>query len=195
LAAAKVKLFFEKVSGKFFRYYRLAYTILATATLLLLLYFQYSFSSPSLINSKALRYFSWVFFVFPGLIIMMISILKYFKFLSGVRTLYQAKPSTELQREGIHNYVRHPLYLGTLVFIWGLFLIFPMLNNLIAVVVITGYVLIGTRLEEKKLLIEFGNSYADYISRVPGLFPGFKRLKQIKKGNLTATLKLWKYRF
>lgn len=125
----------------------------------------------------------------------MISILKYFKFLSGVRTLYQAKPSTELQREGIHNYVRHPLYLGTLLFIWGLFLIFPMLNNLIAVVVITGYVLIGTRLEEKKLLIEFGNSYADYISRVPGLFPGFKRLKQIKKGNLTATLKLWKYRF
>ena len=113
---------------------------------------------------------------------MVISILKYFKLLSGVRTLYQANPSMELQREGIHNYVRHPLYLGTLLFIWGLFFIFPMLNNLIAVVIITGYVFIGIRLEEKKLLIEFGNLYADYISRVPMLVPDFKRLKQNKKG-------------
>lgn len=112
----------------------------------------------------------------------MVSILKYFKLLSGIRTLYQAKPSTELRREGIHNYVRHPLYLGTLLFIWGLFFIFPMLNNLIAVVIITLYVLIGIWLEEKKLLIEFGNLYADYISQVPMLIPGFKRLKQKKKG-------------
>ena len=112
----------------------------------------------------------------------MISILKYFKLLSGVRTLYEAKPPMELKREGIHNYVRHPLYPGTLLFIWGLFFIFPMLNNLIAAVIITGYVLIGIRLEEKKLLIEFGNLYADYISQVPMLVPGFKRLKQNKKG-------------
>ena len=108
---------------------------------------------------------------------MMISILKYFKLLSGVRTLYQVKPSTELRQEGIHNYVRHPLYLGTLLFIWGLFFIFPMLNNLIAVIIITGYTLIGIRLEEKKLLIEFGNLYAGYISRVPMLIPRFKRVK------------------
>ena len=189
LASGKVKLFFEKVTRKFFRYYRLAYTILATVTLLLILYFQYSFTSPGLINPKALQYISLVILVLPGLIIMMISILKYFKLLSGVRTLYQANPSTELQREGIHNYVRHPLYLGTLLFIWGLFFIFPMLNNLIAVVIITGYVLIGIRLEEKKLLVEFGNLYADYISRVPMLIPGFKRLKQNKKGNLPAALK------
>ena len=113
---------------------------------------------------------------------MIISILKYFKLLSGVRSLYEVEPSTELLRGGIHNHVRHPLYSGTLMFIWGLFFIFPMLNNLIAVIIITGYVLIGIRLEEKKLLIEFGNIYADYMSRVPMLIPGFKSLKQNKKG-------------
>ena len=111
-----------------------------------------------------------------------ISILKYFKLLSGVRSLYEAEPSTELLRGGIHNYVRHPLYSGTLMFIWGLFFIFPMLSNLMAVIVITGYVLVGIRLEEKKLLIEFGNIYADYMTRVPMLIPGFKSLKQNKKG-------------
>jgi protein-S-isoprenylcysteine O-methyltransferase Ste14 len=113
---------------------------------------------------------------------MMISIIKYFKLLGGVRTLYQASPSMALLREGIHKYIRHPLYLGTLLWIWGLFFIFPMLNNLIAVVIITGYVLIGIRLEEKKLLAEYGNLYADYISKVPMLVPDFKRLKQNKKG-------------
>lgn len=112
----------------------------------------------------------------------MISIVKYFKLLSGIRTLYEAKPPKELKREGIHNYVRHPLYLGTLLFVWGLFFIFPMLNNLIAVSIITGYVLIGIRLEEKKLLIEFGNLYVDYIFQVPMLVPYFKGLRQNKKG-------------
>lgn len=112
----------------------------------------------------------------------MTSILKYFKLLSGVRTLYEANPSKELKLDGIHHYVRHPLYLGTLLFIWGLVFVFPMLSNLIAVIIITGYVLIGIRLEEKKLLDEFGSAYRDYISRVPKLIPGFKTLKQNKKG-------------
>ncbi len=182
LAADKVKRFFEKVSGGFFRYYRLAYTIFAAVTLVLILIFQYSFFSPRLINFKALKYISIAILVAPGVLLMLISILKYFKLLSGVRTLYEPNPSTELKLDGIHNYVRHPLYLGTLLFIWGLFFIFPMLNNLIAVFIISGYVLIGTRLEEKKLLIEFGSLYEDYISRVPMLVPDFKRLKQNKKG-------------
>lgn len=182
LAATKVKLYFEKISGKFFRYYRLAYTILAAITLALLICFQYSFSSMQLINLKALQYISGALFVLPGLLIMMVSIIKYFKLLSGIRTLYEAQPSKELKRDGIHKYVRHPLYTGTLLFIWGLFFIFPMLNNLIAVVIITGYVLIGTRLEEKKLLMEFGSLYADYITEVPMLVPGSKWARQNKKG-------------
>ena len=127
---------------------------------------------------------------------MIISILKYFKLLSGIRTLYEAEPSTELLRGGIHNYVRHPLYSGTLLFIWGLFFIFPMLNNLIAVIIITGYVLVGIRLEEKKLLIDFGNMYADYMNRVPMLIPGLKSPKQNKKGRpFGSPLNFWKYRF
>lgn len=114
---------------------------------------------------------------------MLISILKYFKLLSGVRSLYQAKPCGGLKLEGIHKYVRHPLYLGTLLFIWGMFFIFPMLNNVIAFVIITVYVLIAIRFEEKKLLAEFGDLYADYITRVPALAPDFRKKIAIKKGS------------
>lgn len=102
---------------------------------------------------------------------MIISIIKYFKLLSGVRSLYQPQPSMHLKLDGIHKYVRHPLYLGTLLFIWGLFFLFPLLNNLIAVVIINLYVLIGVPLEEKKLLKEFGNEYAEYKKQVPRLLP------------------------
>ncbi len=119
--------------------------------------------------------------VLPGLIIMFISIKKYFLLLSGIRSLYEAAPPAELKVEGIHRFVRHPLYSGTILFVWGLFFIFPMLNNLIAVVLLTAYVLIGIRFEEKKLLQEFGKRYYDYMKRVPMLIPNFI-LKSIKKG-------------
>lgn len=182
LAMKSVKSFVAAISGRFFRYYRLAYTLLAATGLLALLYFQYSLVSPTLISQKAVQYLSLIILVLPGLLVMIISIVKYFKLLSGIRTLYEAKPSAELLKKGIHNYVRHPLYAGTLLFIWGLFFIFPMLNNLIAAGAITCYVFLGIRLEEKKLLLEFGDSYQEYMSRIPMLIPDFKRLKQNKKG-------------
>ena len=110
----------------------------------------------------------------PGLVIMIVSIVKYFKLMGFVSSLYQEKPPRGLKLDGIHKYVRHPLYTGTLLFIWGLFFIFPVLSNLIACIIITGYVLIGVKFEEKKLLQQFGNLYSEYISRVPMLIPGLK---------------------
>ncbi|MEO8413730.1 MAG: isoprenylcysteine carboxylmethyltransferase family protein [Ginsengibacter sp.] len=182
LATSSVKLFLGKVLGKLSRYYRLFYSLFATVTLIFVLYFQYSFISPVLINSIFIKYTALVALAMPGLIIMIISIIKYFKLLSGVRSLYQARPASGLKLNGIHNYVRHPLYLGTLLFTWGLFCIFPMLHNLIAVGVITLYVLIGITFEEKKLINEFGSEYADYMSQVPVLIPRLKGRTSTKKG-------------
>ncbi len=111
---------------------------------------------------------------------MLISIYKYFKLLSGIQTLFIAKPAPELKVENIHKYVRHPLYFGTLLFTWGLFFIFPLLNNLIAVIAITLYTVVGIKLEEKKLLKEFGSLYREYRESVPMLIP---RLFGNKKGD------------
>lgn len=76
-----------------------------------------------------------------------------------------------LEQTGLHKFMRHPLYFGTLLFAWGLFLVFPYVNNLIAVLVMTGYILIGIIFEEKKLMIEFGESYRNYRQKVPMLIP------------------------
>lgn len=107
---------------------------------------------------------------------MTICIAKYFKQESGFLWLNPeaSTEKTELYISGIHQFVRHPLYLGTLIFIWGLFIIFPSVANLIAVSVITVYTLIAIRFEELKLIAEFGDAYREYKKKVPMIFPKFK---------------------
>jgi methanethiol S-methyltransferase len=174
LASSSVKDFFEKKLKNTFRYYRLGYSIFATVTLILLLYFQYSFESPLLIRSVWIKYFAILFLILPGLMIMFISIKKYFMLLSGVRSIFTPVPASELKVNGIHRFVRHPLYSGTILFVWGLFFVFPFLNNIIAAVLLTLYVLVGISFEEKKLIKEFGKEYEGYIQKVPMLIPRFK---------------------
>lgn len=171
LAATSVKLFFKKYLDKYYRYYRLTYTIFATITLAALLFYQYSFKSPLLINSVWIKYVAALLLVLPGLVVMYISIKKYFLLLSGIRSVYMATPPAELKIDGIHRFVRHPLYSGTILFVCGLFFIFPTLSNLIAVVLLIAYVLTGLVFEEKKLIKEFGANYQNYISEVPMLIP------------------------
>jgi protein-S-isoprenylcysteine O-methyltransferase Ste14 len=68
----------------------------------------------------------------------------------------------------LHRYVRHPWYSLGLLFIWT-----RDLNAawLVASLAVTVYVVIGSRLEERKLIAAFGESYVRYRERVPGLIP------------------------
>jgi len=75
----------------------------------------------------------------------------------GEKTEPEEEP---LELGGLHRYIRHPLYLGTLLVVWSLFLFFPSLSNVLACFMITAYTLAGIRLEERKLLQEFGEDYA-----------------------------------
>ena len=92
--------------------------------------------------------------------------------LSGLRWLLKNDGEQVLLENGVHRYVRHPLYSGTFLFIWGLWLIFPSLSLLISNSVITVYTLIGIQFEEQKLVKEFGERYMEYKKRVPMIIPG-----------------------
>jgi protein-S-isoprenylcysteine O-methyltransferase Ste14 len=174
-AVAAVKQIFKKITGYFFRYYRLCYSLFAAVTLALLLWYQFSIKSILLFSSVIIRYGLSIILFVPGLIIMIICIRKYFYDLSGIQALQKDKPAVTptLQQKGLHKYIRHPLYSGTLLFVWGLFLMFPYLSNLIAAVALTIYVLIGISFEEKKLFIEYGEAYRVYSKKVPKLIPRF----------------------
>lgn len=80
-----------------------------------------------------------------------------------------------LVMNGLYRYVRHPLYTAGLVIIW----LMPVMTcNLLALNIgLTLYILIGAMYEERKLLQEYGESYANYRKRTPMLIPGL-RLKK-----------------
>ncbi len=174
LAGNRVKNSIQKFIGEAFKYYRPLYSFFAFVTLALILWYQFSIQSPWLFPNKSYLFIPGIITAFTGSCIMIICIYKYFYELSGLQALQKPQASNTLQQSGLHQFVRHPLYLGTLLYIWGLFLIFPLLNNIIACVVITVYTLFGISLEEKKLRLEFGESYIKYARKVPKLIPDFK---------------------
>ena len=110
-------------------------------------------------------------FLVAGFAIMLICAKKYFADLSGIDVFVKNKPPNTLQVSGLNKYVRHPLYAGTLLFVWALFFINPLLSYLISAILITIYTRIGIYFEEKKLLIEFGDAYKKFSVSTPMLIP------------------------
>lgn len=80
-------------------------------------------------------------------------------------------PQPDLIVRGSFEYVRHPIYTGTILLIWGFFIFSPSDLNLISAFSITIYTLFGIQTEEKKLLETFGEPYAVYKSKTPMLIP------------------------
>jgi methanethiol S-methyltransferase len=173
LASTWVKRALRK-NLKNYKWYRLWYTVFAFIFLVVIIYYQIQIRTIELFRPGNLIFIIGIVTSAAGLILMIVCIRKYFMNLSGLRSLVIEDFSNELQITGIHKYVRHPLYLGTFMFIWGLFLVIPLLSLLIANVIITVYTLIGIELEEKKLLSEFGENYRLYRQTVPKLIPTFK---------------------
>lgn len=68
----------------------------------------------------------------------------------------------------LHRYVRHPWYACGLIILWSRPLDVAMVITAIAATV---YLYLGSRLEDAKLVAAYGEPYARYRDRVPGLFP------------------------
>ncbi|HLN71764.1 MAG TPA: hypothetical protein VK205_00615 [Prolixibacteraceae bacterium] len=78
------------------------------------------------------------------------------------------KPSNEIKKSGLLGMMRHPMYLALIIYLWSqTFKIADIVVN----VVLTIYVIIGTILEEKKLVLEFGETYLQYQKEVPMIIP------------------------
>ncbi len=79
----------------------------------------------------------------------------------------------ELDTSGVRGITRHPWYLAVMLFIWGRQMD---VSAIILNVIFTVYLIVGTCLEEKKLVGEFGEKYLAYQKRVSMLLP-YKWLK------------------
>lgn len=82
-------------------------------------------------------------------------------------------PPAVFSTNGILAHVRHPWYSGGIALLWAV----PIGSDLSLAVrlILSAYLLIGTLLEERKLLRLFGEPYRDYRRRVPMLLPWRRR--------------------
>ena len=108
-----------------------------------------------------------------GLLLVASFLINHFE-LFGLQQVYlhakgaQAKPIA-FKTVGLYKLVRHPIYVGFLIFAW----VTPVMTvgHLLFAVGNLIYVLIGMRLEERDLVREFGDTYTQYQERVRGLVP------------------------
>jgi protein-S-isoprenylcysteine O-methyltransferase Ste14 len=98
--------------------------------------------------------------------------------LFGLRQVYLAwrgKPYTHIgfHVRWLYRLVRHPLMLGFLIAFWAT----PTMTagHLLFSIVMTGYILIATQLEEHDLVEVLGDEYRDYRREVPMLLPRPRR--------------------
>ncbi|WP_288071158.1 isoprenylcysteine carboxylmethyltransferase family protein [Hydrotalea sp.] len=172
-ASLQFKRIMQKCMRQWFPYYRLLYALFALFSMSGILYYQFHIPAKPIALHQYIRYTFGMLMGVAGLVLMSITIRKYFFYLSGIDVFWKKKKEAHLDTTGIHQFVRHPLYLGTLLFVWAWFLFSPLVTNLITCIMISLYIWIGMYFEEKKLVQEFGAEYISYQQRVPMIIPFF----------------------
>ena len=80
----------------------------------------------------------------------------------------EVKDMEQFKISVFHRFVRHPWYTMILVFIWTRDM---STTQLLTYSMVTLYLVIGSRMEERKLIAYHGEVYRLYRQRVPGLLP------------------------
>ena len=173
-AASRFKHSIKKKMKSNYRYFRTIYSFFALVSLVTIIWYHFSINSLLVWDNSIAEKVIAVILCIPSIIIMAISIKKYFLDLSGIDVFLKRRAIQPqyLEQTGLHKYVRHPLYSGTLLLIWSIFLWQPTISNFISALCLTLYTIVGTYFEEKKLVMEFGEKYIAYAKKVPMLVPG-----------------------
>lgn len=113
-------------------------------------------------------------FWFGLLLILIVSLLLNHADLFGLRQVYlhmrQGKyTSPGFQQHALFRLVRHPMATGTVIILWATS--HMTLGHLILALGMTGYILVGTVLEERDLIDRLGAVYVDYRRRTPAFLP------------------------
>ncbi len=152
-------------------FYRLAYNIFSVVSFAPILYLMRTLPDQPIYQIPS----PWNLVMFGGQLFALLMLLIAFlqtdslSFV-GLRQLFEKEKPGDLVTRGLYRVVRHPLYTFSLLFIW---LTSIMTQNMLTVYVgATLYILVGTYFEERKLLRDFGESYAEYKRKTPMLIPG-----------------------
>ncbi len=180
LIARSVTGLLQQMLGGGFRYYRLFYNITAILTLLPLLLLTWEMRGGmvfawqgywQILRFLLLATAGWLFWAGARRYDM--------GYFLGIRQIRSGmahillSETEEFSTAGVFGLTRHPWYLGSLLLIWSILPGYSM-ADLIVSGLLSIYIIIGTFLEERKLLAEFGDAYRRYQRQVPMFLPRLK---------------------
>jgi len=129
-----------------------------------------------------LQNFIFQIFAVPGLILLIVGGLFHmkarlqlkkkagFESLVGTSRLKVLKKH-HLVKDGLYRYVRHPLYLGEILRNLGVVLIFSSVYGTLIVLLGSFFLLFRIEIEEKMLIVVFGEEYEEYKRKTKRLIP------------------------
>jgi protein-S-isoprenylcysteine O-methyltransferase Ste14 len=161
---------------RYYAFYRFVYVLVSVALLILLIRYVSQLDThivimdglvPDVVRKSltllSLGVFFWAFFFdydplsFFGI-----------RQILNLRKTTMASSSLQIKKKGLLGIIRHPMYLSLIIYLWCQTYT---LAEIVANTVLTIYVIIGTVLEEKKLVLEYGDNYVQYQHEVPMLLP------------------------
>jgi protein-S-isoprenylcysteine O-methyltransferase Ste14 len=175
LISTTVTDFAKKKLGGSFRFYRLFYNVVSLVTLIPLVYYSHTLREAPV--------FRWEGPL--GIVQVFLLAVSVYLFVSGGRHYSWARfwgisqikvgragsslaDSSTFVVSGIHRIIRHPWYLGGILIVWAQDM---SASTILINMVISVYFMIGAVLEERKLVLEFGEKYREYQRTVSMLFP------------------------
>lgn len=179
LASTKVKRFLLKTNQKLIPFYRIFYNVF---TIFILFVIYINLPPPEITIYDLPKPFDFIILVFQ--FFSLIGILWTLRFFSVTEFLGIAQierlsknqynfneldEKSTLKIMGPYKWVRHPLYLFSILFL--IFRPYMDLYYLTMIFCIISYFYIGSIYEEKKLLEKFGAEYKTYQKAVPRIFP------------------------
>ena len=175
MISVKVTQFLQTHAAEHYRYYRLFFNLVAIASLIPVIIYQRSLQIEPFFDWDGYLRIIQIAFIILGVIFFLLGAKKYdSRRFFGIAQLkdtdsHQSMNATgELDTTGIHGLVRHPWYTALLLILWAR----PLdISTLVLNTVFSAYLIIGSLLEERKLVMEFGDAYRHYQKTVSMLLP------------------------
>jgi len=169
-AMERVKSFFARRFPYMAKWYRHIYIIFAIVNFMLLARLHVVVPSPDMFASTFWTKFFAGILAIQAIICMYLSMRQF-----GWGRLFSSAAlnptDTPLLKNGIYATIRHPMYLAILLGVIGLFLYFPSGKNAMFMLTTGFYLVIGSLLEEQKLIRIYGVEYLAYRQNTHMLIP------------------------
>ena len=175
LISPRVTGYVKQRAGDRFLYYRLVYNGFSLVSLIPVVLYAYTLRGEPLFSWKGewravqilLLCASGFLFLAGGRHYDGLSLLG-LRQLRDRRTCAGLTETCGLNTKGILGVIRHPWYAGGMMIIWARDLD---LSALVTNLILSGYFIVGTILEERKLSVEFPQVYREYRHKVSMFFP------------------------